>query len=241
MSGSENIVLKLIRQLSSPSYETRENAAIDIFQDLNNKTLPITPKLFSALTEALDDDYKNVVHYAALSIAYIAGKGRDMTFTIPKLGKTLNDVLDSGDTGIADDLLGALLNASKKGNDLSPAVDAMAKALFYSYDSEGMTLRYVSSQSIMHYINHFIGRKVETGDYDSALVEIKKVTTAVMDASKAKKIKHIKERREVLGTLSILTNSIHTRMNTVDKDKKFPVRRQEIKKPAAKRTVKLCH
>lgn len=238
MNGNENIVLKLIRQLSSPNAETRENAAIHIFQGLNNKTLPITPKLFSALTDALDDDYTNVVHYAALSIAYIADKGRDMASAIPKLGRTLNDVLDSDDIDLAEDLVGALLNASKKGNDLSTTVDVIAKALFYSYDSKGMFLRHGSSQSIMQYINHFIGRKVETGDYDSALIEIKKVTKSVMDASKGKNTKRIKERRKILGVLSELTNSIHDKMTSDKKEFHKPVKHQSVRGTQTRKVIR---
>ena len=231
MSGDENIVLKLIRQLSSPYPETRENAAMDILERLRDKKLPITPKLFSALTDALDDDYTNVIYYTALSIAYIAGIGKDVTSAIPSLGKALNNAVDSGNTDLADNLfLHALANASETGHDLSPALDAMAKALFYDYDHNlSSTIRFRASSAISTYIRHLVDKKLETENYDSALIEIKNVTKAVMDASKGKKAGRI-QRREVRGVLSELTIKIDDKMNSVEKDKKkFPIKRQPIK------------
>jgi len=240
--ADENIVLKLIRQLSSPYAETRENAAMDIFKGIKNRELPITPKLFSALVNALDDDYTNVIYYAATSFGLIANKGKDITPVIPNLIRILNDNLDSEDSS-ADDLIRTSLlplNAAYS-HDLSPALGVLTKALIYGNPNPTLdndVIRHLALETLVNYTEYFVAGKVETGDYDSALIEIKKVTKSVMDASKGKNTKRIKERRKILGVLSELTNSIHDKMTSDKKEFHKPVKHQSVRGTQTRKVIR---
>jgi len=72
----------------------------------------------------------------------------------------------------------------------------------------------------------------ETRDSSTALKNIKNITLEV------RKIDDNYLRKGLIEAFANLTQEIHDKMNSVDKDKKFPVKKQEIKKqPKARRAI----
>ena len=76
----------------------------------------------------------------------------------------------------------------------------------------------------------------DEGNYLTALEIIKERTSVVRKMYEGKKGRDsLKERKKVLGKLAELTQQIHDKMNSVDRDKKtFPIKRQEVRKPPAR-------
>jgi len=71
----------------------------------------------------------------------------------------------------------------------------------------------------------------DENDYLSALRIVKETThEAIRLYSEEGKREQIKKRRKLLKNAFKVTDRIHDKMNSVDKDKRFPVKRPEIKK-----------
>ena len=81
--------------------------------------------------------------------------------------------------------------------------------------------------------------QIEKENYPRALGIIKDSTQGLLRFYRGKKdAKNMKERNQELFELRCLTKNIYDKMNSVDNDKKFPRKRQEIKKqPKARRAI----
>jgi len=80
-------------------------------------------------------------------------------------------------------------------------------------------------------------KKIAHGNNDSPsnMLYVKGITL------KVRRVDNKQMRRKLIENLAEATKQIHDKMNKVDTDKKFPVKRQEVKRPIVKLRVKTCH
>jgi len=80
-----------------------------------------------------------------------------------------------------------------------------------------------------------IERKIAEKGYVAGLAEIKSITRGIMKKYKGEK--RSRKKRIYLNFLASLTQEIHDKMNTVDKDKKFPVKHQQVRRTHARKVI----
>lgn len=168
-----------------------------------------------ALIRDLGSDDWEVRRDAILALAHAASKGQDIAPAIPALGNALSDK----NKFVRWDSAQALVFAAKNDQDITPATSALANALC----NEDIRVRYNATLALMH---HYINKE----DFSSALKTIKNATFVILKSYSGKKDRNsLNERREELTKFESFTQQIHDKMNIVDNDKKFPVKRQEVR------------
>ena len=108
---------------------------------------------------------------------------------------------------------------AKNGIDIAPTVSSLVKV----FEDNNEPTRLSAFQCLLEIVEE---------EPTLCLKGIKEATQEI------RKIADKQKRRKVISGLSNLTQKIHDKMNSVDKDKKFPIKRQDIKKqPKARRAI----
>lgn len=165
---------------------------------------------------------------------------------------TLIEKLKDTDSVIRADSARALGFMSKKGHDISDAVSTLIDALNDNDEDVRLctieTLGNVADAKVAHALVGVLGdeevyqweavlalakiaEKIsEKEDYPIVLKLVKKFAKGFMDDFKGRNSREaLKERREYMEPLFSLAEGIQRKMNSVDNDKKFPVKKQDIR------------
>jgi len=204
----EHAVPVLIDVLKNEDWMVRQKAIEALAKIENKSAVPY-------LIEALKDEYANVRFNAVKALGILGDPG-----AISALIKTLND--KSRD--VREMAPVALSKIAENGVDVSTAIPALIDIL----RNGNIRMQYKGAEALA-----MIAEKTaEKGDYPTALKIIKDSTEEIRKLPD----KHL--RRKILGKFAEATQKINDEMNSVDNDKKFPRKRQDVKKhPKARRAI----
>ncbi len=221
-SGDWEIIKKAVEKLVEIG-KPAVSALIEFLKDEDSGLRPQAAEVLGkigdtravpALIDALNDCASYMYENAALALGMIAEKHPEYNWStaVPSLISALNDY----DVNVQ---LRAAWALAKIGE---PTVPVLLLALRV----EDLSTRRSIWQPAGWALVETAKKTADKGDYTSALKIIKDSTTVLI---KKKDRNSLKERRIIVEQFAMLTTQIHDKMNSIDNDKKFPVKHQPVR------------